>query len=50
LTPKGKKIYAEAFGSHAVFLTKLASVLTSEEQTEFARLLKKLGLALSDRK
>lgn len=48
LTPKGEKIYTEAFGSHAIFLTKLASILTPEEQKEFARLLKKLGLALSD--
>ncbi|MBN1381753.1 MAG: MarR family transcriptional regulator [Deltaproteobacteria bacterium] len=49
LTPKGGKIYAEAFSNHAVFLTRLASVLTSEEQEELARLLKKLGLALSDK-
>jgi MarR family 2-MHQ and catechol resistance regulon transcriptional repressor len=50
LTPKGEKIYAEAFSKHAVFLTKLASILTPEEQEEFARLLKKLGLALSEMK
>jgi len=49
LTPKGQKIYAEAFSSHAEYLSKLASILTPEEQTEFARLLKKLGLALSDK-
>lgn len=49
LTPKGEKIYKEAFSQHAIFLTKLASVLTPEEQEELARLLKKLGLALSDK-
>lgn len=50
LTPKGQKIYTEAFSSHAVYLTKLSSILTPEEQEEFARLLKKLGLALSEGK
>ena len=50
LTPKGEKIYAEAFCKHSNFLARLAAVLTPEEQDEFARLLKKLGLALSEMK
>lgn len=50
LTPRGEKIYAEAFCKHSNFLARLASVLTKEEQEEFARLLKKLGLALSEMK
>ena len=48
LTPKGEKVYGEAFSKHSDFLERLASVLTKEEQKEFARLLKKLGLALSE--
>ena len=50
LTPKGEKIYAEAFRKHSIFLARLAAILTIAEQEEFARLLKKLGLALSEMK
>ena len=48
LTPKGTCIYNEAFGKHSKFLGRLASVLTKEEQVEFSRILKKLGLALKE--
>jgi len=50
LTPKGEIAYTEAFSKHSEYLTGLATVLTKEEQEEFARLLKKLGLALSEMK
>ena len=48
LTPKGEGVYNEAFGKHSEFLAGLASVLTKNEQMEFSRILKKLGLALND--
>ena len=48
LTPKGKNLYEDAFSKHALFLDKLASVLTEKEKEELGRLLKKLGLALSE--
>lgn len=46
LTAKGKKLFDGIFGKHAEHITKLASVLTEQEQKELARLLKKLGVAL----
>ena len=46
LTVYGKKRFDEIFVQHAEHITKLASVLTKEEQETLARLLKKLGLAL----
>jgi MarR family 2-MHQ and catechol resistance regulon transcriptional repressor len=46
LTPKGKKMFNKIFLQHAGFVAKLASVLTEQEQTELAVLLKKLGTGL----
>jgi len=48
LTPKGEAVYDEAFYRHSDFLSGLATVLTKKEQEDFARILKKLGLALAD--
>ncbi|MBN1663221.1 MAG: MarR family transcriptional regulator [Deltaproteobacteria bacterium] len=48
LTPKGESLYEEAFSRHGEFLTGLAGVFSEEEQSEFARLLKKLGLGLTE--
>ena len=48
LTPKGKKLFDQIFPQHAEHITKLASVLTEEEQQELSRLLKKLGLTLQE--
>jgi len=48
LTPKGKKRFQEIFSKHAEFVTRVASVLTEEEQHELSLLLKKLGSALKD--
>ena len=47
LTPKGKARFEEVFFQHAEFVTKVASVLSTEEQETLAALLKKLGLALA---
>ena len=46
LTAKGKKLFDEIFDHHAVYVSKIASVLTDQEQERLALLLKKLGLAL----
>ncbi|MEX0736886.1 MAG: MarR family transcriptional regulator [Bacteroidota bacterium] len=46
LTVKGKKVFEDSFPKHAQYVTKIASVLTEEEQTELSRLLKKLGTGL----
>lgn len=48
LTPKGKKLFGQIFANHAEYVTKLASVLTPDEQEQLGRLLKKLGLALRE--
>jgi MarR family 2-MHQ and catechol resistance regulon transcriptional repressor len=48
LTPKGESLYGEAFGKHAEFLGGLAHAITEGEQEEFARLLKKVGIALTE--
>ena len=48
LTPKGKSIYTEAVGGHSKYLSKMAAILTDEEQEELARILKKLGLGLNN--
>lgn len=45
LTPKGRKLFRDIFPRHAQFIASMSSVLTEREQTELARLLKKLGLA-----
>ena len=47
LTPKGECAYKRSVGGHSTFLAKQAAILTDEEQAEFARMLKKLGLGLS---
>jgi MarR family transcriptional regulator, 2-MHQ and catechol-resistance regulon repressor len=46
LTPKGKHLFDQIFPQHAEHITKLASVLTEEEQQDLGRLLKKLGVTL----
>jgi MarR family 2-MHQ and catechol resistance regulon transcriptional repressor len=46
LTDKGKKLFDEIFAQHAWYVSKIASVLTEQEQEKLALLLKKLGLAL----
>jgi MarR family 2-MHQ and catechol resistance regulon transcriptional repressor len=46
LTAKGKKVFEDSFPKHAQYVTKIASVLTEEEQAELSQLLKKLGTGL----
>jgi DNA-binding MarR family transcriptional regulator len=48
LSPKGEELYDDASKGHGAYLSNLAEVLTPEEQKEFSRLAKKLGLALLD--
>jgi MarR family 2-MHQ and catechol resistance regulon transcriptional repressor len=48
LTAKGKKLFDEIFVQHAGYVSKIASVLTEQEQERLAKLLKKLGLALQE--
>jgi MarR family 2-MHQ and catechol resistance regulon transcriptional repressor len=48
LSEKGQKLFDEIFPKHALHIEHLASVLTAEEQADLARLLKKLGKALSE--
>jgi MarR family transcriptional regulator, 2-MHQ and catechol-resistance regulon repressor len=48
LTAKGKKLFDEIFSQHARYVSKIASVLTEQEQERLAQLLKKLGLALQE--
>jgi len=50
LTGKGKRLFDKVFLQHANYVVKLASVLGEEEQVELGRLLKKLGLSLSQPK
>jgi len=47
LTPKGRKLFESIFPQHAQFVTKLASVLSDEEQRQLSALLKKLGTSLA---
>jgi MarR family 2-MHQ and catechol resistance regulon transcriptional repressor len=49
LTPKGERLFKDIFVQHAHFVTKIASVLTEEEQVQLSVLLKKLGVALQNR-
>ena len=49
LTTKGEKLFDDIFVKHAQFVTKIASVLTEEEQTQLSTLLKKLGTALQEK-
>jgi MarR family 2-MHQ and catechol resistance regulon transcriptional repressor len=46
LTAKGEELFNEIFASHAEHITKLMSVLTTEEQKTLSNLLKKLGLGV----
>ena len=46
LTSKGEKLFKDIFQKHAQFVTKIASVLSEEEQVQLSGLLKKLGMAL----
>jgi MarR family 2-MHQ and catechol resistance regulon transcriptional repressor len=50
LTTKGKKLFDEIFAGHAHHIATLASVLAEDEQRELGRLLRKLGLALRERR
>jgi MarR family 2-MHQ and catechol resistance regulon transcriptional repressor len=43
LTPIGRSLISTIFPVQAAYITELIGVLTSEEQIELARLLKKLG-------
>src|SRR3954467_2601749 len=45
LTTKGRKLIAEIFPKQAARITQVLGALTSDEQTELARLAKKLGLS-----
>ena len=47
LTPKGSKLFEKVFVRHAEFVTRLAAVLTRDEQETLSQILRKLGLALT---
>lgn len=49
LTSKGEKLFKDIFQKHAQFVTKIASVLSEEEQVQLSGLLKKLGMALQEK-
>lgn len=49
LTARGLERFAEIFPQHAEAITAAASVLTTQEQEDLSRLLKKLGLLLAAR-
>ncbi len=49
LTSKGEKLFKEIFVQHAQFVTKIASVLSEDEQLQLSGLLKKLGIALQEK-
>ena len=48
LTAKGTKLFEKIFRQHAQVVERLASVLSTNEQTQLAHLLKKLGLGLKE--
>jgi MarR family transcriptional regulator, 2-MHQ and catechol-resistance regulon repressor len=48
LTPEGRTRFQAVFPDHASHIQALASVLSVEEQTTLAGLLKKLGLSILD--
>ncbi|MBX2991703.1 MAG: MarR family transcriptional regulator [Bacteroidetes bacterium] len=50
LTVKGKKLFEEIFPKHAKHVGMLASALSTEEQAQLGKLLKKLGLSLREPK
>ena len=45
LTPKGKRLITDIFPKQAARITEVLETLTPDEQTELARLSKKLGLS-----
>lgn len=47
LTARGSALIAEVFPGHAEFIERLSGNLETEEQEEFRRLLKKLGVAIA---
>lgn len=47
LTPKGKSLFENIFKIHAEYITKIMSVLSSDEQLQLGLLLKKLGKSLT---
>lgn len=49
LTAKGRGVFKRTFARHAECITRLASVLTTEEQKTLSQLLKKLGTGIQDR-
>jgi MarR family transcriptional regulator, 2-MHQ and catechol-resistance regulon repressor len=49
LTSKGEKLFNDIFSKHAQFVTKVASVLSEQEQVQLSALLKKLGVALQEK-
>jgi MarR family 2-MHQ and catechol resistance regulon transcriptional repressor len=48
LTSDGSELIGRIFPDHARVIEQVASVLTRTEQTELARLLKKIGTGISD--
>jgi MarR family transcriptional regulator, 2-MHQ and catechol-resistance regulon repressor len=49
LTPKGRKFFLEIFPQHAAAMTEFIAVLSEQDQERLGMLLKKLGLALTER-
>ncbi len=49
LTPSGKALLKKIFPKHAEHIADVASVLTQNEQSELAGLLKKLGTSLREK-
>ncbi len=49
LTEKGTKLFNDTFKKHAAFVAEISSVLTSDEQRELSKLLRKLGTALQEK-
>lgn len=48
LTAKGKRLITEIFPKQAARISEVLDVLTPDEQTQLARLTKKLGLSATD--
>ena len=49
LTPKGRKFFLEIFPKHAAAMSEFVAVLGEQDQERLGALLKKLGLALTER-
>lgn len=47
LTDKGDKLFNSIFIEHAKYITELVSILSTEEQKELSKLLKKIGTSLN---